>query len=136
MFYIKKRITQRFLFSKQVSKEHTLLKTNMCNYVPIKHKEMSFVSNGGKFKLYTVLNGLLFPTPIQPRIFILFFPIKSSHLRDLVLYACVRRDVTVAVTQLVTQPVIIFLIPANQWRPTWKVSCPRSGNRCRFFSRA
>jgi hypothetical protein len=26
------------------------------NYVPIKHKQMSFVSNGGKFKLYTVLN--------------------------------------------------------------------------------
>jgi hypothetical protein len=40
----------------------------MFNYVPIKHKQMSFVSNGGKFKLYTVLNGLLFPTPIQPRI--------------------------------------------------------------------
>jgi hypothetical protein len=27
---------------------------------------MSFVSNGGKFKLYTVLNGLLFPTPTSP----------------------------------------------------------------------
>jgi hypothetical protein len=26
------------------------------------------VSNGGKFKLYTVLNGLIFPTPTQPRI--------------------------------------------------------------------
>jgi hypothetical protein len=24
---------------------------------------MSFVSNGGKFKLYTVLNGLIFPPP-------------------------------------------------------------------------
>jgi hypothetical protein len=32
-----------------------LLKINMFNYVPIKHKQMSFVSNGGKFKLYTVL---------------------------------------------------------------------------------
>jgi hypothetical protein len=29
---------------------------------------MSFVSNGGKFKLYTVLNGFIFPTPTQPRI--------------------------------------------------------------------
>jgi hypothetical protein len=29
---------------------------------------MSFVSNGGKFKLYTVLNGLIFPTPTMPRI--------------------------------------------------------------------
>jgi hypothetical protein len=29
---------------------------------------MSFVSIGGKFKLYTVLNGLLFPKPTQPRI--------------------------------------------------------------------
>jgi hypothetical protein len=26
------------------------------------------VANGGKFKLYTVLNGLIFPTPTQPRI--------------------------------------------------------------------
>jgi hypothetical protein len=26
------------------------------------------MSNGGKFKLYTVLNGLIFPTPTQPRI--------------------------------------------------------------------
>jgi hypothetical protein len=40
----------------------------MFSYVPIKHKQMSFVSNGGKFKLYTVLNGLIFPTPTQPRI--------------------------------------------------------------------
>jgi hypothetical protein len=37
-------------------------------YVAIKHKQMSFVSNGGKFKLYTVLDGLIFPTPTQPRI--------------------------------------------------------------------
>jgi hypothetical protein len=29
---------------------------------------MSFVTNGGKFKLYAVLNGLIFPTPTQPRI--------------------------------------------------------------------
>jgi hypothetical protein len=35
----------------------------MFNHVPIKHKQMSFVSNGGKFKLYTVPNGLLFSTP-------------------------------------------------------------------------
>jgi hypothetical protein len=40
----------------------------MFNYVPIKHRQMSFVSNGGKFKLYTVLNGLIFPTSTQPRI--------------------------------------------------------------------
>jgi hypothetical protein len=32
------------------------------NYVPIKHKQMSF---RGKFKL---LNGLIFPTLTQPRI--------------------------------------------------------------------
>jgi hypothetical protein len=38
----------------------------MFNYVPIKDKQISFVSNGGKFKLYTVLNGLLFPTPTSP----------------------------------------------------------------------
>jgi hypothetical protein len=29
---------------------------------------MSFLSNGGKFKLYTVLNALIFPTPTQPTI--------------------------------------------------------------------
>jgi hypothetical protein len=40
----------------------------MFNYVPIKHKQMSFVSNGGKFKLYTVLNGLIFPMPTHARI--------------------------------------------------------------------
>jgi hypothetical protein len=40
----------------------------MFNYVAIKHKQMSFVSNGGKFKLYTVIDGLIFPTPTQPRI--------------------------------------------------------------------
>jgi hypothetical protein len=38
----------------------------MFNYVPIKDKQISFVSNGGKFKLHTVLNVLIFPT--QPRI--------------------------------------------------------------------
>jgi hypothetical protein len=31
----------------------------MFNYVPIEHKQMSFVSNGGKFKLYTVLINVL-----------------------------------------------------------------------------
>jgi hypothetical protein len=40
----------------------------MFNYVPIKHRQMSFLSNGGKFKLYTVLNALIFPTPTQLRI--------------------------------------------------------------------
>jgi hypothetical protein len=40
----------------------------MFNYDPIKDKQMSFVSNGGKFKLYTVLSGLIFPTPTQLRI--------------------------------------------------------------------
>jgi hypothetical protein len=30
--------------------------------VPIKRKQMSFLSNGGKFKLYTLLNVLIFPT--------------------------------------------------------------------------
>jgi hypothetical protein len=40
----------------------------MFNYVAIKHKQMSFVANGGKFKLYTVLDGLIFTTPTQPRI--------------------------------------------------------------------
>jgi signal recognition particle receptor subunit beta len=39
----------------------------MLNYVPIKHKQVSFVSNGGKFKFYTVSNGVLFSTPTQPR---------------------------------------------------------------------
>jgi hypothetical protein len=48
--------------------ESNILKTNIFNYVPIKQKQMSFVSNGGKFKFYSVLNGLIFPTPTQPRI--------------------------------------------------------------------
>jgi hypothetical protein len=47
-FDIKNRITNDFY---SISK-YLLLKTNMSNYVPTKHKQMSFVSNGGKFKLY------------------------------------------------------------------------------------
>jgi hypothetical protein len=31
---------------------------------------MSFVSNGGKFKLYTVLNGLIFPIIFDGTMFI------------------------------------------------------------------
>jgi hypothetical protein len=55
-------------YSRSKNLRTLLLKTNMFNYVPIKHKQMSFVPNGGKFKLYNVLNGLIFPTPTQPRI--------------------------------------------------------------------
>jgi hypothetical protein len=40
---------------------------NKHNYVPIKYKQMSFMSNGEKFKLYTVSNDLLSSTPTQPR---------------------------------------------------------------------
>jgi hypothetical protein len=39
------------------------------------------MSNGGKFKLYTVQNGLIFPTPTQPRISFeraIDYAIKSS----------------------------------------------------------
>jgi hypothetical protein len=64
MFYIK-NLTIPILEANILG--HPLLKTDMFNYVPIKHKQMSFVSNG-KFKLYTVLNGLIFRTPTQPRI--------------------------------------------------------------------
>jgi hypothetical protein len=35
-----------------------LLKTNVFNNVSIKRKQMSFVSNGGKFKLDNFPNGL------------------------------------------------------------------------------
>jgi hypothetical protein len=38
-------------YSRKIYLRHPLLKTNMYNYVPIKHKQMS---NGGKFKIYTV----------------------------------------------------------------------------------
>jgi hypothetical protein len=39
----------------------------MFNDVPIKHQQiMSFVSNGGKFKLYTVPKGLLFQRLLSP----------------------------------------------------------------------
>jgi hypothetical protein len=37
----------------------------MFNYAAIKHKQMS---NGGKSKLFTVPNGLIFSTPTLPRI--------------------------------------------------------------------
>jgi hypothetical protein len=77
----------------------------MFNYVAIKHKQMSFVSNGGKFKLYTVLDGLIFPTPTQPRISfehaIFFLMLNeltfrlhvSPVLSGLVMFPWKRRDV-------------------------------------------
>jgi hypothetical protein len=57
MFYIENRITNDLRIS---------IAEN--NHVPIKHKQMSLVSNGGKFKLYTLPNGLFFSTPTLPRI--------------------------------------------------------------------
>jgi hypothetical protein len=65
----------------------------MFNYVPIKHKQMSFVSNGGKFKLYTVLNGLIFLTPTQPRI---SFERAIEH-NVFVLFICNPADTTFSV---------------------------------------
>jgi hypothetical protein len=55
-----------------------LPKTNIFNDVPIKHKHMSFVSNGGKFRLYIVPNGLFFSKPTQP---------KFSLEHDTILYS-------------------------------------------------
>jgi hypothetical protein len=59
IFYFKNRITSD-CYSR--GKGHPLLKTN----VPIKHKQISFMSNGGKFKLDSVPNSLLFSTPLSP----------------------------------------------------------------------
>jgi hypothetical protein len=59
MFYFKNRITDN---SYSRSKYQSTNK-----HVPIKHQQMSFVSNGGKFKLYTVPKGLHFSMPTQPR---------------------------------------------------------------------
>jgi hypothetical protein len=43
---------------------------------------MSFVSNGGKFKLYTVPDGLFFSTPTQPRFpFELMIEVAKKVLR-------------------------------------------------------
>jgi hypothetical protein len=61
----------------------------MFNHVPIKHKQMSFVSNGGKFKLYTVPNGLLFPKPTQPRF---SFERMLSVLADLTFFGPFKKN--------------------------------------------
>jgi hypothetical protein len=66
MFYIRNRITNDS-HSRSKYLRDLLVKTNTFNYVPIKYKQMSFMSNGGKFKLYTVSNDLLSSTPTQPR---------------------------------------------------------------------
>jgi hypothetical protein len=42
----------------------------MFHYVSIKPKQMSFVPNGGKFKLYTVLNGLVISNAYSDQDFI------------------------------------------------------------------
>jgi hypothetical protein len=66
MFYIKNKTTNdSYSRSKYLRAPFV---ENMFNHVPIKHKQMSFMSNSGKFKFYTVLSGLIFPTPTQPRI--------------------------------------------------------------------
>jgi hypothetical protein len=62
MFYIKNSITNDSS-SRSKYLRAPLAKNKHVQHVPIKHKQMSFVSNGGKFKLYTVPNGLLFSTP-------------------------------------------------------------------------
>jgi hypothetical protein len=62
IFYIKNRITNDSYSRSQYLR---LPFAEKKTYVPIKHKQMSFVSNGGKFKLYTVLNGLLLSTATQ-----------------------------------------------------------------------
>jgi hypothetical protein len=55
MFYIKNRITNdSYSRSKYLRAPFAEYK-----HVPIEHKQ-SFVPNGGKFKLYTVQNSLLF----------------------------------------------------------------------------
>jgi hypothetical protein len=51
MFCIKNRITNDSYFRSKYLTAYLLLKTNMFNHVPIKHKQTSFVSNGWKFKL-------------------------------------------------------------------------------------
>jgi hypothetical protein len=48
-----------------MAKSNSLLKTN----------NVQLTLNGGKFKLYTVRNGLIFPKPTQPRIS--FEPLRS-----------------------------------------------------------
>jgi hypothetical protein len=57
----------------------------MFNHLPIKHKQMSFVSNGGKFKLYTVPNDLLFQFT-QPRFLFerMLFINVSSKIQTLI----------------------------------------------------
>jgi hypothetical protein len=70
----------------------------MINYVPIKHKQMSFVSNGGKFKLYAVLNDLIFPTPTQPRISFerAIYPYHINSVSDLLVrFVNVFQDVII-----------------------------------------
>jgi hypothetical protein len=64
MFYIKNRITNgsysrsKYLRAAFAKNKHIQL---------CEHKQMVFVSNGGKFKHYTVPNGILFSTLTQPR---------------------------------------------------------------------
>jgi hypothetical protein len=54
----------------------------MFKRVPIKHKQISFGSNGGKFKLYAAPNCLLISTPTHPR----FYDITFSTVILIVLF--------------------------------------------------
>jgi hypothetical protein len=62
MFYIKNRITNDpHPRSKYV--RASFAQNKDVQSCAIKHKQILFMSSGGKFKLYTVPNGLLFSTP-------------------------------------------------------------------------
>jgi hypothetical protein len=54
----------------QIGKKSMKSHKEKINHVPIKHKQMSFVLNGGKFKLDTVPNGLLFQRLCSAQVFI------------------------------------------------------------------
>jgi hypothetical protein len=64
MFYIKNRITNASYSPGKYLRAPFTKNNNV--YVPIKDKQMSFMSTGRKFKLYIVPNGLLFSVFISP----------------------------------------------------------------------
>jgi hypothetical protein len=69
-------------------------------YVPIKHEQMSLVSNGGKFKRYTVPNGLLFERMIP------YYQLANIDSNFIVLYLAITGFISNIIFILSNKPMV------------------------------
>jgi hypothetical protein len=115
--------------------------------VSVKHKQMSFVSNGGKFKLYTVPNGLHFKA-YSVQVFFWHVSFKDStiqirvlqSLRDIIFYSiCIFRKIFIplSVALLLRSHCSFILFPFKTDRKSsfsWRTKKNHNKVFCFFYS--